>query len=215
MTAWITAVAAPTPGGVPGLPAAAPGTIPPVEATDEALCARVADRDEQAFDELLSRYQARAYRLAWSILRDAEDARDVSQEAFVSLYRSAATFRGGARFSTWFYRVLVNQCLDHRRRGSWWRRVVDRDAGDGDESPLTERQAAPASDVADEIDQERLMARLWAAVAGLPRRQRAALLLHVQEELPVADIAAVLECSEATVRVHLHRAVRTLKKSLR
>jgi RNA polymerase sigma-70 factor (ECF subfamily) len=215
MTAWITALAAPTPGGVSGLPAAATGTLPPVEATDEALCARVAGRDEQAFDVLVSRYQARAYRLAWSILRDAEDARDVSQEAFVNLYRSASTFRGGARFSTWFYRILVNQCLDHRRRGSWWRRVIERDGGDGHEPPLTERQAAPPRDVAGDIDQERLMARLWTAVAGLPRRQQAALLLHVQEELPVADIAAVLECSEATVRVHLHRAVRTLKKLLR
>jgi RNA polymerase sigma-70 factor (ECF subfamily) len=215
MTGWISAVAAPTPGGLPGRPAAAAGTIAPVEATDEALCARVAGRDEQAFDVLVSRYQARAYRLAWSILRDAEDARDVSQEAFVSLYRSAATFRGGARFSTWFYRILVNQCLDQRRRRSWWRRLVDRDGGDVDEPSLTERQAAPASDVADDIDKARMMARLWTAVDGLAPRQRAALLLHVQEELPVADIAAVLECSEATVRVHLHRAVRTLKKTLR
>lgn len=189
--------------------------MPDVEATDEALCARVADGDEQAFDVLVSRYQGRAYRLAWSILRDAEDARDVSQEAFVTLYRSASTFRGGSRFSTWFYRILVNQCLDHRRRAGWWRRLVDRDTGDEDEPSLTERQAAPASDPVGDIDKERMMARLWSAVDGLAPRQRAALLLHVQEELPVADIAAVLECSQATVRVHLHRAVRALKKTLR
>jgi RNA polymerase sigma-70 factor (ECF subfamily) len=184
-----------------------------VEASDEALCARVADGDEAAFDVLVSRYQARAYRLAWSILRDAEDARDVSQDAFVSVYRSASSFRGGARFSTWFYRILVNQCLDHRRRGGWWRRLVDRDAGD--EPSLTHRHAAPPSDPAGDIDKERMMARLWTAVDGLAPRQRAALLLHVQEELPVADIAAVLQCSQATVRVHLHRAVRTLQKTLR
>jgi len=213
MNGWTSAVAAPTPGGVPGLPVAAPAAIHPVEATDEALCARVADRDDAAFDVLVSRYQARAFRVAWSILRDAEDARDVSQDAFVSVYRSASTFRGGARFSTWFYRILVNQCLDHRRRGSWWRRLVDRDAGD--EPSLTERQAAPPSDPAGDIDKERMMARLWAAVDGLAPRQRAALLLHVQEELPVADIASVLQCSQATVRVHLHRAVQTLKKTLR
>jgi RNA polymerase sigma-70 factor, ECF subfamily len=208
MTGWISAATAATPG-------AAPGTIPGVEATDEALCARVAEGDEQAFDELVGRYQGRAYRLAWSILRDAEDARDVSQEAFVILYRSAGTFRGTARFSTWFYRILVNQCLDHRRRAGWWRRLVDRDTGDDNEPSLTERQAAPASDPAGDIDQARMMATLWRAVDGLAPRQRAALLLHVQEELPVRDIAAILECSEATVRVHLHRAVRALKKTLR
>ena len=215
MTGWIPAVVAATAGGAAGRLAAAPGTIPGGEATDEALCAGVANGDEQAFDVLVSRYQARAYRLAWSILRDAEDARDVSQEAFVSVYRAASTFRGGARFSTWFYRILVNQCLDHRRRGGWWRRLVDRDAGDLGGPSLTERQAAPASDLAADIDKERMMARLWTAVDGLAPRQRAAVLLHVQEELPVADIASVLECSEATVRVHLHRAVRALRKTLR
>lgn len=214
MTGWITAAPAVTPGAVPGRPGAAPGTMPGVEATDEALCARVAEGDEQAFDMLVSRYQGRAYRLAWSILRDAEDARDVSQEAFVTLYRSASTFRGRSRFSTWFYRILVNQCLDHRRRAGWWRRLVDRDSPGEDEPSITERQAAPASDPAGDIDKERMMARLWSAVDGLAPRQRAALLLHVQEELPVADIAAILECSEATVRVHLHRAVRALKKTL-
>jgi RNA polymerase sigma-70 factor (ECF subfamily) len=193
---------------------AAPGTIADVEATDEALCARVAGGDEQAFDVLVGRYQGRAYRLAWSILRDAEDARDVSQEAFVALYRSAASFRGGARFSTWFYRILVNQCLDHRRRGGWWRRLVDRDTGHDDQPTVSERQAAPPSDPAGNIDKERTMTRLWSAVDRLPARQRTALLLHVQEEMPVADIAAVLDCSAPTVRVHLHRAVRALKKTL-
>lgn len=216
MTGWIGAATAGTPCPAPGRPGAAPGTIPDVEeATDEALCARVARGDEQAFDLLVSRYQGRAYRLAWSIVRDAEDARDVSQEAFVTLYRSAATFRGGSRFSTWFYRILVNQCLDHRRRGGWWRRLVDRDTGDDEGPSLTERQAAPATDPVGDIEKERMMTRLWGAVDGLAPRQRAALLLHVQEELPVADIAKVLECSEATVRVHLHRAVRALKKTMR
>ena len=87
-----------------------------MEISDEALCQRVADRDEAAFDLLVERYRERAYRLAWSILRDAEDARDLSQEAFVRLYEAAASFRGRARFSTWFYRILVNLCLDHRRK---------------------------------------------------------------------------------------------------
>jgi RNA polymerase sigma-70 factor, ECF subfamily len=193
---------------------AAPGTIADVEAADEALCARVAGGDEEAFDMLVGRYHGRAYRLAWSILRDAEDARDVSQEAFVALYRSAGRFRGDSRFSTWFYRILVNQCLDHRRRGGWWRRLVDRDTAHDDEPTVSERQAAPASDPAGNIDKERTMTRLWSAVDGLPARQRAALLLHVQEEMPVAGIAAVLDCSEPTVRVHLHRAVRALRKAL-
>ena len=71
-----------------------------VENSDEALCRRVAERDEAAFDLLVERYRERAWRLAWSILRDAEAARDVSQDAFIRLYEAAGSFAGRARFST-------------------------------------------------------------------------------------------------------------------
>ena len=94
-----------------------------MDISDEALCRRVAERDEAAFDALVERYQARAYRLAWSILRDAEEARDVSQEAFIRLFQAAGSFGGRSRFSTWFYRLLVNLCLDQRRKTRWWRQI--------------------------------------------------------------------------------------------
>jgi RNA polymerase sigma-70 factor, ECF subfamily len=183
------------------------------EMSDEVLCRRVADNDEAAFDLLVTRYQGRAYRLAWSLLRDGEDARDVSQEAFLRVYRMAGRFRGDARFSTWFYRILVNLCLDHRRRRRWWRLLV-RDEGGGDERSILERQPAPAADPADVLGRAQLMARLWAEADRLAPQQRAALILHAQEQLPTSEIAAVLGCSEATVRVHLHRAVRALRKTV-
>lgn len=181
------------------------------------LCERAAGRDEQAFDLLVARYQHRAWRVAWGILRDAEEARDVAQEAFLRLYQTAGTFGRRARFSTWFYRILVNLCLDHRRRQRWWRRVFTgeretaRDTPEG--SPL-ERLPAPAADPADRLSREQAMTRLWAAVDGLSPQQRAALLLQVQEELPTSEIATILRCSEATVRVHLHRALANLRKTL-
>src|SRR5262245_2417693 len=176
------------------------------------LCRRVAERDEAAFDLLVARYQGRAYRLAWSMVRDAEDARDLSQETFLRVYRTAESFRGDARFSTWFYRVLVNLCLDLRRRG-WWRRLVVRDAA-GDERSVLERQPASAIDPAEQLSQTQRMQDLWSAVDRLSPQQRAALLLHVQEEQSTSEIAAVLQCSEATVRVHLHRAVSALRKTI-
>jgi RNA polymerase sigma-70 factor, ECF subfamily len=186
------------------------------EISDEALCRRVGGRDEAAFDVLVGRYQARAYRLAWSLLRDAEDARDVSQEAFLRVYRTAGTFRGDARFSTWFYRILVNLCLDHRRRGRWWPRLLIRrdDTSDGAEA-LLERQAGPLLDPGDTLGREQTLAALWAAVDRLSPQQRAAIVLSVQEELSTAQIASILKCSEATVRVHLHRAVSALRKLVR
>lgn len=186
------------------------------EISDEVLCRRVGALDEAAFEVLVARYQGRAFRLAWSLLRNAEDARDVSQEAFLRVYRTAASFRGDARFSTWFYRILVNLCLDHRRRGRWWERLLMRPgaAGDPESLPL-ERQAAPRVDPGDMLGREQTLARLWAAVDRLSPQQRAAIVLHAQEELPTSEIAEVLKCSEATVRVHLHRAVGSLRKLVR
>ncbi|HBH02166.1 MAG TPA: RNA polymerase subunit sigma-70 [Candidatus Rokubacteria bacterium] len=185
-----------------------------VENSDEALCRRVAERDEAAFDLLVERYRERAWRLAWSMLRDAEAARDVSQDAFIRLYEAAGSFAGRARFSTWFYRLLVNRCLDHRRRNRWWR-LWARDEGEapGGET-LLERQPAPAYDPGDALSREQAVSALWAAVDRLPPRQRAVVTLQAQEELSTAEIADVLKCSQATVRVHLHRALKTLRRTL-
>src|SRR5262245_6173501 len=187
-----------------------------VETSDEALCRRVAQRDDKAFDMLVGRYQQRAYRLAWSILRDAEEARDLSQEAFLRLYEVAGSFRGTARFSTWFYRILVNLCLDARRRRRWWHMAVaPAEREDGTLESAVERQAAATDDPVDGLAREQALAQLWKAVDSLSPQQRAALILQTQEELTTPEIAAVLKCSEATVRVHLHRALLALRKAMR
>src|SRR3989442_989416 len=80
--------------------------------------------------------------------------------------------------------------------------------------PLLDRQPAPSHDPVDTIGRERTLKRLWEAVGRLAPQQRAAVILQVQEELPTPEIAAVLKCSEATVRVHLHRALTTLRKTM-
>ncbi len=188
-----------------------------LEPSDEDLCRRIAQQDEGAFELLVERYQERAYRIAWSVVRDREDAKDCSQEAFIRLHESAGSFAGQAKFSTWFYRILVNCCLDHQRKRRGWRRLVgwgggggrndERDAGD----PV-ERLAAPFIDPTDAMVADYRMSRLWEAVEDLSPQQRAAVLLQCREELSTKEIAVVLQLSEATVRVHLHRAYSALKR---
>jgi RNA polymerase sigma-70 factor (ECF subfamily) len=186
-----------------------------VEPSDEALCEQVAARDDRAFDVLVARYQERAHRIAWSIVRNGDDARDVSQDAFIRLYQSAGRFQRRSKFSTWFYRILVNLALDHRRKHRWWHRVLG-DSGSAEpdgESPALER--APSLDPGPDDDATRreLMRRLWSEVHQLSPQQRAAILLQV-EGLSTTEIAGVLDCAEATVRVHLHRALGTLRKTM-
>jgi RNA polymerase sigma-70 factor (ECF subfamily) len=187
-----------------------------VESSDEELCRAVAERKPGAFDLLAERYQERAYRIAWSIVRDRDEAKDCSQDAFIRLHEAAGSFAGQSKFSTWFYRILVNCCLDRQRRRRGWRRLVGwRDRRDDpDEPDPVEQAAAPFSDPADALDAEQRMSRVWALVNELSPQQRAAVTLSVREGLATRDIAAVLSVSEATVRVHLHRALSTLRRRL-
>lgn len=186
-----------------------------MEPSDEFLCERVAAGDEAAFEDLVGRYQQRAYRLAWSILRDAEDARDLSQEAFVRLFQAAGSFRGRARFSTWFYRLLVNLCLDHRRKHRSWRQMFAREERSGDDgASALDEQAAVTVDPVDALGHEHVLARVWEMAARLSPQQRAVLALHVQDDLPMSEVATVMGCAEATARVHLHRALAALRAML-
>ena len=182
-----------------------------MEPSDEVLCQRVAGGEEAAFDLLVTRYQQRAWRLAWNVLRDAEEARDASQEAFVRLYRAANQFGGRARFSTWFYRVLVNVCLEHRRKHRWWRHIFTSAASDEQAESSIEDHATQAVDVLGTLDREQALTRVQAAMGRLSPQQRAVITLQL-DGVPTEEIAEAVGCSEATVRVHLHRALTTLRK---
>ena len=186
-----------------------------VEPSDEELCRRVAERDAQAFDLLVERHQARAYRLACSIVGDEADARDVSQEAFIRLYQSAGQFDARARFSTWFHRILVNLCIDHQRRNRWWRRLVQLSvSGSETGEPAIDPPSSEPGPESDAIRNQSI-GKLRGLLAKLSPKQRAAVLLQVQEGLSSREIAAVLECSENTARVHVHRGIMELRKALK
>lgn len=187
-----------------------------MEHSDEELCRRIAARDASAFELMVDRHQSRAFRLACTILGNEADARDVSQDAFIRLYESAGRFDGRSRFSTWFYRILVNLCIDHQRRNRWWRRLKPLAISGGDNPD--EEAFDPASSEAGPEDEAMLsqaLSRLRPALGKLSPQQRAAVLLQTQEGFTSREIGEVLKCSEATVRVHLHRGIAQLRKLLR
>ena len=186
-----------------------------VEPTDEELCRRIAERDSAAFEMLVERHQARTFRLASSILANEADGRDVSQEAFIRLYQAAHRFDGRSRFSTWFYRIVVNLCIDHQRRNRWWRKVspLSGSLDDSEGPPIDPPSDEPGPELAAIRSQTGVQLRK--ALAQLSPSQRAAVLLQVQEDLSSREIAAVLKCSETTARVHLHRGVTRLMKVLK
>jgi RNA polymerase sigma-70 factor (ECF subfamily) len=185
-----------------------------MEPTDEELCRRIGERDNAAFEMLVERHQARAFRLASSILANEADGRDVSQEAFIRLYEAAHRFDGRSRFSSWFYRIVVNLCVDHQRRNRWWRKVIPMvEALDDAHVPLVDPPSdEPGPELAAIRNQTGV--QLNQALKQLSPNQRAAVLLQVQEDLSSREIAAVLKCSETTACVHLHRGVAKLTRVL-
>jgi len=179
------------------------------EATDEALASRAALGDNHAFDEIAIRYQARVYRLACRLV-GPNDAPDVVQEGFLSVYRNLASFRQESRFGTWLYRIVTNAALMHRRART-------RRPAESLEAFLPEFDAAgrhcqtPAelqiAERADELIDRRVLAEAaTAALDRLPDLYRIAFVLRDLEELTTAEVADVLGVEPATVRQRVHRA---------
>lgn len=172
--------------------------------SDEALIRRVAAGDTVAYGELVARHLDRALALAWRMTGARADAEDIAQEAFLRLWRGAGGWRAGrgAQFTTWFYRVVMNLCIDQARRRTPQPLEA---AGDIPESrPGAEDQVHAAQ-------RARIVAE---AMAALPARQKAAVALSYYQGLGNRQAAAVLEVSVKALESLLVRARRTLRRRL-
>ena len=172
---------------------------------DFELIDRFLRGDGTAFDELVRRRQREVYNVAYRMTRNAEDARDVSQEAFLQVYRHLNRFDRRSSFSTWLYRIVVNLSLNHLNRGS-------RSA-----SRVTDYQpelADPTEGSLARLEGKEREEALASAIETLPPQQRASLTLRVHHHLAHREIAEILGVSEATAKVHYFHAVKALRQKL-
>lgn len=172
------------------------------EASDEDLMLRVARGDEGAFRILSRRYSARSYALARRITANDADAEEIVQEALLRVWINAPRWRRMAAFRTWLYRVIVNLCLNWRRRKPF---AALEEAGD---------PADPNPSVSDRLEKDETDREVAAAIAELPERQRAAIVLTYHENLSNAETAVVLDTTVSSVEALLVRAKRTLRAKL-
>jgi len=187
--------------------------------SDLEVIQRVRNGESEAFRLLVERYQGRAYRLALRVLRDEEAARDAVQDAFVKAYSALARFEGRSSFFTWFYRLVMNQCLDARRRDKSAREVAFEEV-DGRE-PVPEASLEHVPEVggvsfapAATLMRKQLLEQLARAVEQLPPAARETLLLREVEGLSYAEIATALGIPKGTVMSRLHYARRQMQKLL-
>jgi RNA polymerase sigma-70 factor (ECF subfamily) len=184
----------------------------PEDLPDEQVVAFCQRGETKYFEILVRRYMEKAFHIALNFTRNTEEAKDLSQDAFLRAFTRIKQFDGRSSFYTWFYRLVVNICLDFTRRKNKIKWESLEAAGDGapERPELTDVSLLP-EDVTMAREAKRRADR---TLETMPNKQRTAFLLRNHQGLSIADIAKVMKTTEATVRVYLHRAVSALRQSL-
>jgi RNA polymerase sigma-70 factor (ECF subfamily) len=178
----------------------------PTEVSDLVTAAKSGDR--AAFDELVKATYAETYTLALRLTHNEEDARDVVQEAYLRAYKGLKKFREDAQFSTWLYRITANCAATHLGKGNRHRHE------DLDDQAATLFDDRPEVDPEASADASILRDRLSVALAHLPPKLRAVVVLRDVYDLPHEEIADELGITEAAAKVRLHRARKQLRERL-
>lgn len=178
---------------------------------DEALVEMCQRGQSECFEPLVQRYMQKAFHIAYGFTRETESAKDLSQDAFLRAFARIKQFDGRSTFYTWFYRILVNICLDHVRRNGKvaWRSLDDLGETAGEPQLADSRFQPDQEAIAEEATR-----RASKTLEAMPSKQRTAFVLRNQHGLSIADVAKVMKTTEGTVRVYLHRAVAALRQSL-
>ncbi|MBI2829184.1 MAG: RNA polymerase sigma factor [Acidobacteria bacterium] len=167
------------------------------------------DAARERFADLVALLQRRATRIAYQYLRDVHDADEAVQDAFVKVFTHIASYREELPFEVWFTRILVNGCLDLRKARSRRVRWVLPATGAGETAPR--EPVAPEAGPEDQLLASERGCQIAAAVQQLPERQRAVFTLCQIAGQSMNEVSQTLGLSEATVRVHLFRAIRKLR----
>ena len=184
----------------------------PEDLPDEELVALCQNGEGRYFEVLVRRYMEKAFRIALDFTHNTEEAKDLSQDAFLRAFSRIKQFDGRSSFYTWFYRLVVNLCLDHTRRKGRvvWERLEREADNPSDSVELTDSTSMPDEEaIAGEAKR-----RADLTLKAMPNKQRTAFLLRNHQGLSISDIAKVMKTTEGTVRVYLHRAVAALRQSL-
>ncbi|MBX3269148.1 MAG: sigma-70 family RNA polymerase sigma factor [Sandaracinaceae bacterium] len=185
---------------------------------EERLVERLKRRDEAAFNELITMYQGRIFRLVLRMLDDREEAEDLAQEVFVTVFKSIDGFRGDSKLSTWLYRVATNHCknrlkyLQRRARGKKkeFDEIAEASALESATMDTTSHIARP-DHLVEAYEKERI---LKTAIGELEEEHRTLIVLRDIENLTYEEIQDITGLAEGTVKSRLHRARHALREKV-
>ena len=184
---------------------------------DARLIRKLRERDERAFREMVEEYGDRVFNLTYRMLGNREEAEDLAQEVFITVFKSIDSFRGDAKLSTWLYRITANHCKNRikylaRRHDRQRTELDDRIEGSPDGPALGAPRSSPRPDV--QLEGAELEQTLQQAIAALDEDQRILVILRDVEDLSYEEICAITELPDGTVKSRLHRARMALRKKL-
>jgi RNA polymerase sigma-70 factor (ECF subfamily) len=172
------------------------------EASDKKLLEQIVAGNIKALSQIVDRYQEMVLSLAFRNIQNWDDAEDIAQETFLRVYKSADQYQGRSSFKTWLFRIVVNLCMDHRRKKK------------PNISLETVATDLASESIPDSLETDEISAIVQRAVSNLPDRQRTALILHRYENLTHADISEVTGWSISAIESLLVRAYGNLRKTL-
>ena len=192
-------------------------TLSPLK--DEDLVALARKSDQRAIEDLVYRYQQKAYAIAYHFTDgNVQDAEDLTQEAFLRTFQNLENFRGDSSFYTWFYRILVNVCLDGRRRRNRWQKIFlpwQRDFKDKGISPEERPDPEAHERSLKTISGKELSRNIEESLRSLPEKQRLAFQLKALHGMSIQEVARVMGTAEGTVKSHLFRATQFLREQFK
>lgn len=189
------------------------GSGPHRDLSDADLVDRVVDGDQGAYRLLVERYQSRVFAVAYGVLKNREDAREVAQEVFIKAYRNLPSFRRDSSFYTWIYRITVNLGIDFQRK------AYRKKETELDETRITPEDAhhtgpRPMATPGQSLMRKELGGRIKAAIDSLPDDQRTTVVLREIEGLSYKEIADATGVAEGTVMSRLFYARKKLQQLL-
>lgn len=182
---------------------------------DTELMSDVAVGNHAAFRELMARYKSPLYRFILRYVGAAEEAEDLLQDTFVSIYSKASTYDPAWKPSTWIYRIALNKCRDYGRKQKL-RKVIslDRSADQSDSDHYVPEIADLSPDVENIVIHRQQYERLSKAIAKLPHNMRSALVLHTVEGRSQAECSEILGVSRKSVEMLVYRARKSLREEI-
>jgi RNA polymerase sigma-70 factor, ECF subfamily len=180
---------------------------------EKFIIKRIKENDEQAFQEMVKKYQSLVIKTCYGFVHNSEDAQDIAQEVFIEVYRSIHKFRMESKISTWLYRISVNKSINYIRdhKKNKWLLSLDLLF----ESEMNNKQSSPIDDSPyDIMEKDEKKQLLYRSIDNLPENQRIAFTLYKFEELSYKEISEIMNLSLSSVESLMFRAKKSLQQKL-